>query len=166
MTLPTCPRTVGGTWHTHITRDQLLNPENSLPDWANVAFDVIDVSIVVGAETSEVVVGAADRSVMQHELRQVLGVDVESPEDVVDAVLDGEVQDPLMARARLRQQPDPLVFEIETAFPELARDIRASDAVVQTMLRGSFEMVAACPMYGPAVEQRLTAPGGPFVLFR
>lgn len=166
VTLPTCPRTVGGTWHTHITRDQLLNPENSLPDWANVVFGVVDVSIVVGAETSEVVVGSADRSAMQNELRQVLGVDVESPEDVVDAILDGEVQDPPGARARLRQQLEPLVFEIETAYPELARDIRATDAVVQAVLRGNLQMVTACPMYGPGVEQRLTAPGGPFFLFR
>lgn len=166
VTLPTCPRTVGGTWHTHITRDQLLNPENSLPDWANVVFGVVDVSIVVGAETSEVVVGSSDRSVMQHELRQVLGVDVGSPDVVVDAILDGEVQDPPMARPRLRQQLDPLVFEIDTSFPELARDIRSTEAVVQAVLRGNLEMVAACPLYGPAVERRLTAPGGPFFLFR
>lgn len=166
VTLPTCPRTVGGTWHTHVTRDQLLNPENSLPDWANVVFGVVDVSIVVGAEMSEVVVGSADRSTMQHELRQVLGVDVEDPEDVVDAILDGEVQDPPGARARLRRQLEPLVFEIETAYPELARDIRATDAVVQAVLRGNLQMVAACPMYGPGVEPRLTAPGGTFFLFR
>jgi hypothetical protein len=166
VTLPTCPRTVGGTWHTHITRDQLINPENSLPDWANVVFGVIDVSIVVGAETSEVVVGSADRSKMQHELRQVLGVDVDSPEEVVEAIIDGEVQNPPMARVRLRQQLSPLVFEVETSFSDLARDIRSTDAVVQAMLRGGLEMVAACPMYGPTVEQYLRAPSGPFFLFR
>lgn len=170
VTLPTCPRTVGGTWHTHVTRDQLLNPENSLPDWANVAFGVIDVSIVVGAETSEVVVGSADRSVMQHELRQVLGVDVESVEEVVDAILNGKVQDPPAARARLRQQLHPLVFEVETAFPDLAEEVRTSEvlATMSAIAQGDrrSELVAACPMYDLAAARSRFAGDGPFDQFR
>ena len=157
VTLPTCPRTVGGTWHTHVTRDQLLHPENSLPDWANVAFGVIDVSIVVGAERSEVVIGSLDRSVMQHELRQVLGAEVGSVEEVVDVILKGEVGDPAAARARLRQQLNPLVFEVETAFPELTEEIRTAD-VLASLIEISLEdrrhaMVAACPMFDDGARQ-------------
>jgi hypothetical protein len=152
VTLPTCPARVGGTWHTHITREQLLRPENSLPDWANVAFGVVDVSIVVGAETSKVVVGSQDRSMMVNELRQVLGTQVESVEDVVEAILDGQVQDPTSARARLRSQLHPLVFEVDTGFPELAAEIQRTDVLATLAEIASphrrFAMVAACPMYG------------------
>jgi hypothetical protein len=152
VTLPTCPVRVGGTWHTHITREQLLRSENSLPDWANVAFGVVDVSIVVGAEMSEVVVGSADRSVMVNELRQVLGTQVENVEDVIEAILDGQVQDPPSARARLRSQLRPLVFDVDTAFPDLAEEVRRSDVLATLSeidpAHRRFTMVAACPMYG------------------
>jgi len=169
VTLPACPRTVGGTWHSHVTRDQLLGPENSLPDWANVAFGVIDVSIVVGVERSEVVIGSSERSVMQHELQQVLGTEVRSVDEVVDVIMNGDVGDPATARARLRQQLKPLVFEVDTAFPDLAEEIRDAFASLSSLdpVDERIAMVAACPMYGlQSRESRAVARLGSFGQFR
>lgn len=149
VTLPTCPATVGGTWHTHITLDQFLNPENSLPDFANVAFGVVDVSIVAGAESSHVVVATADRSAMQEALIDELGVEVASPGDVAAAVLSGKVPDPPAVRRRLYSRlVEPIAFRVDTAEPSLAQRAQEIEFAM-VVQREAFDAVSmsGCVMY-------------------
>lgn len=147
--LPTCPIGVGGTWHTHITLGQFLNPENSLPDFANVAFGLVDVSIVAGAESSHAVVAAADRGEMVDALEAVLEVEVSSPADVARAVLGGEVDDPPTVRNRLYTRlGDPVVFRESTPHPELAARAREGTfhGTVPTPTAEAVQM-SGCTMY-------------------
>lgn len=145
VTLPTCPATVGGTWHTHITRPQFLNPENSLPDFANVAFGIVDVSVVVGAESSHVVIGARDRKAMQDALAEEMGQPIRSPGDVARAVLDGEIGNPPAVRRRLYARlGEPIVYRADTAAPELAG--RAQE--VEFSMAAAREVFEAVEMSG------------------
>lgn len=147
--LPTCPVGLGGTWHTHITLDQFLDPENSLPDFANVAFGLVDVSIVAGAESSHAVVATEDRRAMVEALRAELGVDVSSPGAVAEAVLGGDVGDPPRVRRRLFDRVgDPVVFRERTPHPELAERARRGPfgGTVPTPTVDAVQM-SGCTMY-------------------
>lgn len=149
VTLPTCPTSVGGTWHTHVTPSQLLNPENSLPDFANVAFGIVDVSIVAGAESSHVVVASRDRRELQRELIDALGVEVASAGDVADVVVSGRVDDPPRVREELYGRLDGhTVFRQDTAMPDLADRIRATAfmTTLEEPVSLAVEM-SGCTMY-------------------
>jgi hypothetical protein len=114
-----CPRGVSGTWHSHVRRSELTNPEHSLPDMANVVFGTIDASVVVGSETSDVVMAAANRREMQETFRNVLGLDVRSTADVVDAIEGDEIQDYQNARDRVRREFGPLFRTVDMPFVEM-----------------------------------------------
>lgn len=113
-----CPTPNAGIWHTHVTHDQLRNPEHSLPDWANIVYDVVDASMVVGMETSEVTVQTADRDAVRREFHDVLGIRADSPAGVVRALANGDIENPPRARDRLRQRLSGTVRRIDTAYPE------------------------------------------------
>lgn len=114
-----CPIGVTGIWHTHPTLKGLREPEHSLPDWANVVFTDLDASMVVGVETSELIVTSEDRSAMIQAFQNALGLNVEGVNDVVHAVLSGKIPDPDSARERVRQELQPLVMRVNTSFPVL-----------------------------------------------
>lgn len=101
--LQTCPpRALTGIYHTHPTPDQLANPNHSLPDFANVAFEGVDASVIVGTETSSVLVAATDRAAMQDAFRNALGLDVTSTGEVVAALDERRIPSPVAARQRVR----------------------------------------------------------------
>lgn len=140
--LASCPVGAhGGTWHTHVTRDQLKRPSNSLPDTANVVFGEIDVSIVVGTQRSEAIVAAEDRQGAAQEFRDALGVDARTTDDVVEAIIDGQVRDPPDARRRVRHRLSSLFIESDTTFRDMDRRLEMSGVPAHSMV--SFEMIDA-----------------------
>lgn len=123
--LAECPRDLAGTYHSHVTTDQLLNPTHSLPDMANVAFRDLDVSVVAGTDTADVLVASDDQEGMAESFRNVLGVDVHDTSDVVDAIDDGRIQDPPRARERVRAEFSRLFETHPTGFDDLRQRIHA-----------------------------------------
>lgn len=118
--LAECPRGVrGGTWHTHVTKSELREPNNSLPDTANVIFGHIDVSIVAGTRNAEAVIAAEDPERAKDAFRNAVGADVESTEDVVDAIISGRISDPKAARGRVRSKLSGLFERRRTGFGDL-----------------------------------------------
>lgn len=137
--LSECPVGVqGGTWHTHVTKDELRNPHNSLPDTANVLFGHIDVSIVVGTQSMDVVMAASDPNEAVSAFRQAIGVNVNSTEDVVGAILSGEIESPSKARERVRRDLSPLFERRKTRFRDLDGVLERSSIPAASPL--SFEM--------------------------
>lgn len=110
-----CPLSVGGAWHTHTI--DLVAPENSLPDVANVVFGDLDASVVVGSQTSDVFVRADDRAAMADAFRDAVGMDARSTQDVVQAIEDGRISDPPAARSRVRKRMAPLFRRPSTPLP-------------------------------------------------
>lgn len=146
--LESCPRARSGTWHSHVTEEQLRNPEHSLPDMANVVFGNVDASIVVGAETSDVFVAAEDRQAMVEDFQNVLGLKVESTKDVVDAQTDGPITDSPSVRSRARQQFAPLFQTYRTEFKEIQQqlsDLDQTETVSASAPAGGIEQLE--PMY-------------------
>lgn len=101
------------TWHTHTSREQLSNPDHSLPDIANVAFGRVDVSIIPGIESDHLLVGSADRDRMAETFRTVTGIDAESPPDVTDAIDAGTITNPPQLRERLFAEFDALEKRVD-----------------------------------------------------
>ena len=115
--LASCPREMGGTWHTHVTPEEMKNPVNSIPDMANVIYALTDVSVVVGSETADVVVGPDNHEKAQDVFENALGLEASGVEDVTAALENGRL-DPMTARQRARRKLDPLIFRVETGYTE------------------------------------------------
>lgn len=131
--LSACPTPNAGIWHTHVTQQQLRDPEHSLPDWANVIFDAADASMVVGIQTSEVIVAATDREAMLERFEDALGIEVHAPTGVVEALRDGAIDSPTRARQRVRNELHQCVHRVDSAFPEfeqlVSEHVPSSDPV-------------------------------------
>lgn len=98
-----------GFWHTHVTRDQFRNPEHSLPDISNVLFEGAGASIVTGVETSQILYAPEEPEAAREVFRDVLGLEIDSTQDVKVAITEGMVPNPSGARSRLFRQLSPLV---------------------------------------------------------
>lgn len=122
--LAECPREVGGTWHTHVTPDEIRSPVNSLPDMANVIYGLTDVSVVVGTDTADVVVAPADHETAQGVFENAIGLEAGSAEGVTQAISDGRI-DPTTARQRSRRFLNSLIFEVDTGYSEFDERIVA-----------------------------------------
>lgn len=150
--LSQCPRGVrGGTWHSHVTKEELRNPTNSLPDTANVIFGHIDVSIVVGTQSMEMVMAAEDPEAAKERFQNILGANVESTDDVISSVISGDVPDPKSARNRLRSELGGLFERRQTGFGDLDRQVNQSSIEASSII--SFEIHEAMHY------ERLTAAG-------
>lgn len=137
--LAQCPRGVtGGTWHTHVTKSELQNPNNSLPDTANVIFGNIDVSAVVGTQSVEMVMAADDKEAAKDSFRNVLGADVDSTGDVVDAIISQEISDPGSVRERMRREMPNLFERRQTNFTDLDAKVKESSIPAHSSI--GFEM--------------------------
>jgi hypothetical protein len=99
--LQRCPVGVGGAWHAHVTRDELLNPRNSIPDIGTVVFGHLDAIGVVGTDSEEYFVGTENREIMQREFRNALGIDAHSFDELMDALNDRRIK-PRSAQQKLR----------------------------------------------------------------
>lgn len=125
--LAECPRGVrGGTWHTHVTKDELRNPHNSLPDTANVIFGNIDVSAVVGTQSVETAIAPDDREAGVREFQDALGADVQSTDDVVNSIISGKLSDPSDARDRVRDRMGSLFDRHRVNFTDLDAQVNTS----------------------------------------
>lgn len=152
--LASCPRGIsGGTWHSHVTQDQLRDPTNSLPDTANVVFGDIDVSIVAGTQSAEAVVAPADYDAARAAFSDALGAEVDSTEGVVDAILDRQVKSPSDARRRVRDRLSGLFIRSRTGYGDL--DSRLSLSGIPAHSPISFEMVDA--QHHALISRRLAA---------
>lgn len=148
---PCDPGEQTGIYHTHPGYGQLQQPEHSLPDFANVAFEGVDASVVVGTDAHSVVVAAADREAQQAAFRNAVGVDVDSTRGVVNALRRQQISRPDRARKRVRaafgetaytvgaNHGDVLPDRLAAAAPDTQRDPlwRVYDTAEQQTVRGA-----------------------------
>lgn len=110
--LRSCPSGASGIVHTHVTHGELLTPEHSLPDMANVLYSDLDASVVLGTDSADVLLAPTNEEQAMRAFEEALGVSIHQPGDVVDAIHDGQIQDPPAARRRIRGRLAPL-FQVE-----------------------------------------------------
>lgn len=139
--LARCPRGATGVMHTHVTREQLLDPEHSLPDMANVVFGEVDASVVVGAHSSEVMVTPSVESAAQEAFSDALGAGVSSASEVVETVKKGNI-DPPSARERVRSNLPSLFYTQATSFPNIASQVH--DTGIKAASVSSGGMMHGC----------------------
>jgi hypothetical protein len=148
---PCKPGKQTGIYHTHPGVGQLQRPEHSLPDFANVAFEGVTASVVVGADSHSVVVAAEDREAQRDAFRNAVGVDVDSTRGVVNALRTNTISRPARARQRVREvfgetayrvgasHSDVLPDRVVAAAPDADRDSlwRAYDTTEREVVRGA-----------------------------
>ncbi len=115
--LASCPWERGGAWHTHVTPDEIRDPVNSLPDMANVVYGLLDVSVVAGSHSADVVVAGEDHEAMVDAFENSIGMSFDDTTELTNAIDDGRL-DPAPARERAREALSPLVFVHETGYDE------------------------------------------------
>lgn len=156
--LQTCPIGGGGAWHTHVTTDQLANPHNSLPDMAYVALGSLDVMGVVGTESAEYMLAAADRDAMEAEFADAIGEDVRTPPDVVEALETGRIP-PRAARDRVRKRLSGLFREVETELTDIPTE--ELSPLPEPVREGPYEQMELAMVPDDVPYHRLMAtPGG------
>jgi len=128
-----CPRDATGLWHTHVTQEQLRNPEHSLPDMANVVMAGVDVSVVVGTESAEIMYSGEPRQQMLTAYRRGLGIDVQQPREVVDALKTGQIRNPPRRRQELRSELSPLFARVNTGYTDLQSRLATASAPQPSM---------------------------------
>lgn len=117
--LRSCPITQSaGIWHTHVTMDQIKNPDHSLPDWANVIYGQADASIIPGVETTQVVYAPEDYDAAQAAFENAVGAEFSSADDVASAVTNGNIN-PVTARRRVEDALSSIAERYDTYRPEL-----------------------------------------------
>jgi len=148
---PCDPSEQTGIYHTHPGVGQLQRPEHSLPDFANVVFEGVTASVVVGSDSHSVVVAAEDRAAQRDAFRNAVGVDVDSTRGVVDALRTNTISRPARARQRVREafgetayrvgasHNDVLPDRVVAAAPDAYRDSlwRVYDTTEREVVRGA-----------------------------
>jgi hypothetical protein len=150
VSLASCPRNRGGTFHSHVTQDQLRNPENSLPDMANIVYGNADVSVVVGTRGSEAFYRAEDEKAMRTAFEEAVGGSFNSADGLVQEILSGTINPP-EARDRVQSRLSPLFSAGGARFPEL--DERVASAPVSLSQR-DFEMEEAFTFMAAGAQNR------------
>jgi hypothetical protein len=125
VNLARCPVTDGaGILHTHVTHDELRNPRHSIPDMGNVILaDGIAASLIVGLETSEMLLAPSDTERGTATFEEALGVAVSGPWDVERAIRSDTVDSPAQARRRITDALDGLLTRHDTEFPDLRAEL-------------------------------------------
>ena len=139
--LASCPTERGGAWHTHVTPEEIRNPENSLPDISNVLFGLLDVSVVAGSETADVVVSPEDDQVARDIFRNAIGADVSSPQEVTEAAMSGRINPP-RARERVRDALPELFRTAPTGYTQFEDAIQSLHAEQWAHPAGSGKLEA------------------------
>lgn len=123
--LQRCPVANGaGIIHSHVSHDELMSPQHSIPDVANVILvDNIVASMVVGLDQSELLLAPADRDAGHAAFETAIGVPVDTPADVQEAVERGQIESFHAVRRRLKRELSPLFQKCDTAFPELKQRV-------------------------------------------
>lgn len=148
-----CPTGLGGTWHTHVTENELRNPNNSLPDIGIVALGGADVINVTGTQTGEYFVAADDREAMADEFRAALGYDVESLQEIVAGIESRQIN-PVEAQRRVRSRLAPLFTRQTTGFRDL--DARVANAVAAPPAVEDYSVVEVQTLYSAGAMQMET----------
>lgn len=153
----------GGAWHTHVTPQQLLKPENSLPDIGSVVFGQLDVIAVVGSDSAEYVMAAEDREAMMQEFRDAIGADIQEQSQLVSAIESGRIQ-PLTARRRVRQRMSNLFTTQQTGYGSISTQVRGMFQTTASQPEQSYERVELAmhkhkrgPDYAEGMAHPLTA---------
>jgi len=120
--LAACPSDSGGTFHTHVSPGELRTPTNSLPDMANVVYGLIDVSVVAGTRSADVITAAEDQVAMVNVFENAIGERFGGPRELFRAIKDGRVM-PSTARQRAREVLAPLVSTEKTGYDDLEGEI-------------------------------------------
>lgn len=120
VNLRECPIGETAVLHSHVSLDQLTQPEHSLPDSANVILGGVDASIVVGTQTHDVLLAPKNKQEALAAFQDALGVEVRSTDDVVRAIETGQIPDPTDARRRVKARLSQLYREVPSEFSDLA----------------------------------------------
>lgn len=119
--LDSCPPVqASGIWHTHPAGGELRDPRHSLPDWANIVFGNYDVSIVSGTNSMQVITAGADQEAMVAAFQDAVGADVATKTQLVNAIVNGTIEDHTAAARRVESALSPLVWRRPTGFHDLA----------------------------------------------
>lgn len=145
-----CPTGLGGTWHTHVTENELRNPQNSLPDIGIVAFGGADVINVTGTQTAEYFIAAEDREEMAAEFRDAIGYDADSLQDIV-AAIDAGRMNPVTAQRRVRSRLSRLFRRDATGFRDL--DARVGQTVGAHAPVDDYSTIEAQTLYSAEAMQ-------------
>lgn len=121
--LSECPVGSTGIWHSHPTTRGLREPVHSIPDWANVIYTDLDASVVVGTQSSEVVVRAEDKQAAIEAFENAIGEEFDGARDVAQALRDGRITNPTATRQSIRQHLGPLHWRQPTPFPDINHEV-------------------------------------------
>lgn len=148
--LAACPSDSGGTFHTHVSPGELRTPTNSLPDMANVVYGLIDVSVVAGTRSADVIVAADDDETMVEAFENAVGERFGNPRSLFQAIKEGRINPPA-ARERVRTQMSELISTVNTGYTDLEPEIEGVPAAnwAAPSVSGSDESFAgrAAPVY-------------------
>lgn len=131
--------------HTHPTPQGLRTPVHSLPDLANVAFEDVDASVVVGAEWASVVHAADDRAAMQTAMQDALGMEIDSARDVIAAYNEGRIPDPAVARRNVVDAFGELVDTAPTGHLDVVEQASGQAVAADSLESGGAMYQAAVP---------------------
>lgn len=155
VALDECPVGVSsGVVHAHVTRDELRQPHHSLPDMANLVFEGIDASVIVGTQNSDVMVTAKSAEAMQYRFRNALGLEVNSTRDVVNALVSGKINDAPALRQRVRSRLTPLFRRVSIHFPNL--DDHVDDVAIADNMQAPKGTMSGCLSQTPMQADKRT----------
>jgi hypothetical protein len=150
VSLASCPRNRGGTFHSHVTQDQLRNPENSLPDMANIVYGNADVSVVVGTRGSEAFYRAEDEEAMREAFEDAVGGSFTSADGLVQEILSGNINPP-EARDRVQSRLAPLFITGGARHSQLDNRVHAAPP---SLSQRDFEIEEAFTFMAAGAENR------------
>lgn len=149
--LPGCrPWDATGIIHSHVTPDELRNPTHSLPDVANVLYGNADASIVPGAESTHAIVRPTDETIPEARavFDNVIGQEIDRPEDVSRAVDEGAIISLESAQSRLMEQLGPITDRFEIARPQIIDRVAEMDTTESERGMAAAEMAFMRPPEG------------------
>lgn len=140
--LSRCEGPETGYMHTHITKQQLRNPEHSLMDMAIVLLDEGAASMVVGVEQSDVLYEPVEAGTAEAAFEDAIGVEVRTPYDVLAALNSGVIANPPAARAQVRDNLSGLFQQVPTPHPDFAADLSSLSIPAAAPIRDDDHVVA------------------------
>jgi len=149
--LQSCPVGAAGTIHTHVTESELKHPEHSLPDVANVLFENVTASMVVGTETHDLLLAPSDPDAARDAFVDAIGLEVTGTDSVVGAIRNGSIPDPDEARKRVRRRLAGLFRSVSVTFPVLTQ--RVKELAENNIVPRGIAIEALCPYHGSRAER-------------
>jgi hypothetical protein len=121
---------------------------------ANVIYHNVNVSVVVGTDTAEVMTAPTNKSVMAQQFEDALGISAGSTRAVVAALKSGDIERPAQARERVKDQMGELFTRRRTGFDDLALEVQSlfqgESAPIASALYGMVEYAHLSPDMDPS----------------